>query len=189
MTASTSGIVTGMPRSTRLVTPCSRHAAGHDAGEVREVRLDVQADAVEGHPAPDPDADGGDLVLRGLALVGPAHPHADPVLPPLAADVEGIEGGDEPGLQGRHVAAQVRRAAAAGRASHRPPAGRGRDRCTARPAPSGGPGNGRARRGPRPGPRFRPCRAAGARRARPVSRACPAAIASARASMKATASS
>ena len=111
MAASTSSMVTGMPRSTRLVTPCSRHAAGHDAGKVREVRLDVQADAVEGHPAPDPDADGGDLVLRGLALVGPAHPHPDPVLPALAADVEGIEGGDEPGLQGRHVAAQVRRAA------------------------------------------------------------------------------
>ena len=111
MTASTSGMVTGMPRSTRLVTPCSRHAAGHDAGEMREVRLDVQADAVEGHPAADPDADGGDLVLRGLALVGAAHPDPDPVLPPLAADVEGIEGGDEPGLQGRHVAAQVRRAA------------------------------------------------------------------------------
>ena len=111
MAASTSSMVTGMPRSTRLVTPCSVTPQGTMPVEVREVRLDVQADAVEGHPAPDPDADGGDLVLRGLALVGPAHPHPDPVLPALAADVEGIEGGDDPGLQGRHVAAQVRRAA------------------------------------------------------------------------------
>ena len=61
------------------------HAAGHDAGEMGEVRLDVEADAVERHPAPDADADGGDLVLGGLRrLVGAADPDADPVLAPLA---------------------------------------------------------------------------------------------------------
>ena len=38
-------------------------AAGHDAGEMREVRLDVDRDAVERHPVAHADADGGDLVF------------------------------------------------------------------------------------------------------------------------------
>src|SRR5690606_30619502 len=38
-------------------------AAGHDAAEMRQVRLDVQRYAVETDPAAHLDADGGDLVL------------------------------------------------------------------------------------------------------------------------------
>ena len=67
MHRSTSGIVTGMPRSTRLVTPCRRTPQGTMPEKCAEVRLDVEADAVEGHPAADADADRGDLVLGGLA--------------------------------------------------------------------------------------------------------------------------
>src|SRR3546814_20551306 len=39
-------------------------AAGHDAVEMRQLRLDVQGDAVEGHPAPDTPAAGGDQIGR-----------------------------------------------------------------------------------------------------------------------------
>ena len=53
-------------------------AAGHDAVVVAEIGRDVERNAVEGHPARDPDADRRDLVLAARALVGPPHPDADP---------------------------------------------------------------------------------------------------------------
>ena len=70
------------------------HAARHDTGEVREVRIDVERDAVKAHPAPQADADRSDLVLRGravreLRLFRPDDPDADAVLAALAFDVEG----------------------------------------------------------------------------------------------------
>src|SRR3546814_16496170 len=72
-------------------------AAGHDAVEMRQLRLDVQGDAVEGHPAPDPHADGGALVLApGLVAVGAAHPDPDPAVATLAGDAEPVEGSDPP---------------------------------------------------------------------------------------------
>ena len=40
------------------------HPARNDPGIVLEIRIDVQADAVEGDPAADADADRRDLVLR-----------------------------------------------------------------------------------------------------------------------------
>lgn len=73
-------------------------AAGHDAGEMAQIRLDVEADAVERHPATDADADGCDLVLGAVALVRPAHPDADAVLALLAAQVEGGQRADDPAL-------------------------------------------------------------------------------------------
>ena len=86
-----------------------RHAARHDAGEMRQVRLDVERDAVQRHPLAHADADGGDLVLVAVALVRPAHPDADAVVAPLAAHVEGRKRADDPFLQrgdeGAHVAA------------------------------------------------------------------------------------
>src|SRR5690606_32766823 len=39
--------------------------AWHDTGEVLEVGLDIDGDAVEANPAPEPDADRGDFVLGG----------------------------------------------------------------------------------------------------------------------------
>ena len=38
-------------------------ATGHDRGKMRQLRLDVDRDAVERHPAPQPHADRGDLVV------------------------------------------------------------------------------------------------------------------------------
>ena len=78
-------------------------AAGHDAAEMRKVRLDVDRDAVERHPVAHADADGGDLVF---ALAAP-HPHAHPVLPPLALDVEGVQRVDHPLLEAGHEGAHV----------------------------------------------------------------------------------
>src|SRR5580704_4105422 len=47
-------------------------AAGHDAAEVLEVGLDVQANAMEGDPAADAHANGGDLVLTpGRSMLDP----------------------------------------------------------------------------------------------------------------------
>jgi hypothetical protein len=43
-------------------------AARHDAVEMGEVRLDIQRDAVERDPAPDADADRGDLILSAGAV-------------------------------------------------------------------------------------------------------------------------
>ncbi len=91
--------------------PVLAHPAGHDAGKVREVRLDVEADAVEAHPAAHPDADRRDLVLDARTLLRPPHPDADPVLAPLSAHVEGVQRRDQPRLQAGHVGAQVRAAA------------------------------------------------------------------------------
>ena len=62
---------------------------------------------MQADPALHPDADGGDLVLAAGALVGAAHPHADPVLPALAGDVEGGERADQPFLEVGHEAAHV----------------------------------------------------------------------------------
>src|SRR5262249_20078592 len=79
----------------------------HDAAEMAEVGIDIEADAMEADPALDPDADGRDLVLAALALVRPAHPDADPVLSALATDVEGRERADQPFLQVCHEPAHV----------------------------------------------------------------------------------
>ena len=83
---------------------------------MRQVRLDIERDAVERHPAPHPHADGGDLVFRHLAvparfLVGTRDPDADPVLADLAPDVEQRQRRDDPGLQRRDIGAHVLAAA------------------------------------------------------------------------------
>ena len=88
-----------------------RDAARHDAGEMRKLRIDVERDAVQADPALEPDADRGDLVFAARALLGPRHPHADAVLAPPGAHVEGAERADQPFLQRRHVAPHVGRAA------------------------------------------------------------------------------
>ena len=82
-------------------------AARHDAGEMRQVAIDIERDAVQADPALHPDADGGDLVLVAGTLVGPAHPDADAILAPLAGDVERRQGADDPFLQRGHEAADV----------------------------------------------------------------------------------
>src|SRR5882672_2974858 len=81
--------------------------ARHDAVEMGEVGIDVEADAVQADPALHSYADGRDLVLPVGALVGAAHPHADPVLAAFTADVEGRKGADKPFLQVGHESAHV----------------------------------------------------------------------------------
>ncbi len=76
-----------------------------------KLRLDVERKSVQRHPALDADADGRDLVLESVALVRPPHPHADAVVAPLAAHVEGGQRADDPFLDGGDEAAHVRRAA------------------------------------------------------------------------------
>ena len=83
------------------------HAAGNDGVEMAQIGLHIDGDAVERYPAPQPHADGGDLVLESLALVRPADPDADAILPPLAAHIEGRERPDDPFLEPRHIGAHV----------------------------------------------------------------------------------
>ena len=86
--------------------------ARHDAAEVLEVGLDVEADAVEAHPVAQPEADRGDLVLDIGATLRPAHPDADAIGPDLAGNVEPRQRGDQPRLQQRHEAADIATATA-----------------------------------------------------------------------------
>src|SRR6185295_18520835 len=78
---------------------------------MRQVRIDVERDAVQADPASQPDADRGDLVLMARAAFGPRDPHADTFLAPLPAHIEVRERADEPFLKRRNVAAYIRRAA------------------------------------------------------------------------------
>ena len=85
-----------------------------------EVRIDVQAHAMQAHPAPDADADAGDLRARDE--------DADLAGMTLALDAEMSEGRDQPVFEGGDEGPDVAAARWKGRASHRPRAGPGRDR-------------------------------------------------------------
>src|ERR1700712_2082097 len=80
---------------------------GHDRVEMGQIWRDVDGDAVQRHPALQPHTDGGDLVFKAHPLVRPAHPDADPVLPPSAPDREGRQGTDDPSLQPSHEGPNV----------------------------------------------------------------------------------
>ena len=79
--------------------------------KVREIRLDVDRDAVQRDPALQADPDCGDLVLVGRASFRPRHPDADTILAPFAADIEGGEGANRELLKAGHIGADVRTAA------------------------------------------------------------------------------
>ena len=77
------------------------HAAGRDAGKMRQIRRDIERDPVEAHPLPQAHADGGDLVFRHFAapsfgLLRPLDPDADAPGAPLARDAEIGERRDDP---------------------------------------------------------------------------------------------
>src|SRR5262245_18456844 len=72
-----------------------------------EIRLDIDRDTVEGHPALQPDPDRRDLVLESRSLIGPLDPNSNAVLAALAADVEGGEGADNPLLQRGDIGAHI----------------------------------------------------------------------------------
>ena len=84
-------------------------AARDDAGEMGEIGVDVQANAMEADPAPQLDADGGDLVLPGRPGLARTtlDPDADPPLAHVAVDAEPRQGVDDPGLQRHHEGANV----------------------------------------------------------------------------------
>ena len=86
--ASRSARVTGKSQIDQRCHAVPGNAAGHDAVVVREVRLDVDRDAVERHPVADAHTDGSDLVLARAAVgqgrfVGAGHPDADPAVAAL----------------------------------------------------------------------------------------------------------
>ena len=88
-------------------------AARDDAAVMVELRIDVECDAMIGHPAPHAHADRGDLFL---ASAGPRNPDADAAVAPLTADAELRERADHPLLEPVHVAAHI--AIAAGEIEH-----------------------------------------------------------------------
>src|SRR5262245_64794358 len=75
---------------------------------MREVRIHIEAHAVEAHPMPDADADARDLGL--------AYKDADLAFAALALDTDPRKCGDEPVLQRMHEGAHV--AAANGKVEH-----------------------------------------------------------------------
>ncbi len=89
-----------------------RDAAGHDAAEMVELRIDIQGEAVKADPFAQADADGGDLVLghravRQARALRPLHPDPDAILAPLALDVHVGQRADdhifERGDEGAHT--------------------------------------------------------------------------------------
>ena len=79
--------------------------AGHDAGEMLKGGVEIDGDAVEGHPLPDAHPDGGDLVLPPAAAIDP---DADPARAALAADIEAGQGRDDPFLEVADIGADIR---------------------------------------------------------------------------------
>src|SRR4051812_14385994 len=83
-------------------------AAGYDAAVMVEVGIDVQREAVIGHPAAHSHPDRGDLVLApALVRQAPGNPDADPSGAPLALDVEARQRRDDPLLKAPDMAAYV----------------------------------------------------------------------------------
>src|SRR5438128_2575211 len=82
-----------------------RDAARNDAAEMRQIRLDVQSDAVPAHPPGHAHPDGRDLRLAPGRPV--RHPDADAPLAPFAAYAEAAERADQPFLEPPDVAPHV----------------------------------------------------------------------------------
>ena len=103
-------------------------AAGHDAGEVRQVRIDVERDAVRLTQRL------SRMPMAAILSSWPAPRSGRATHTPTRSSrrsprtLKRGERPDQPLLQRRDEAAHVRPRAASGRASHRRPAGRGRDR-------------------------------------------------------------
>jgi hypothetical protein len=85
----------------------------NDPRKMRQIGINVQRNAVKADPAADPNADRGNFVFgndspRTLRFVGSPHPNAHPLVTPLAAHVEPMQGGDEPLFQGSNEGVQIR---------------------------------------------------------------------------------
>jgi len=71
-------------------------AAGDDSIEMAEVGIDIERDAMKGHPPANADADGGDLLFASGAAVDP---NPDASLATAAVDTEMRERADQPLFQ------------------------------------------------------------------------------------------
>src|SRR5438309_9727751 len=81
--------------------------AGDDAGKVAQLRIDVERNAMQAHPALEADTDGGDLVFVTDAALRPRDPDADAILAPLGAHIERRQRSNQPLLQCRNEAAHI----------------------------------------------------------------------------------
>src|SRR6516162_7656036 len=79
-------------------------AARDDAAVMVELGIDVECDAMIGHPAPHAHADRGDLFLT---TTGPRDPDTDAAVAPLTADVEMHERVDHPLFEPVDMAAHI----------------------------------------------------------------------------------
>src|SRR5690625_4567891 len=88
------------------------NAAGDDPIIMREIRFDIDRDAVKRHPTPHAHAYSGDLVLgrtsiRERRLVRTADPDPDPALAALSPNLEIRKRRHHPALQRGDIAAQI----------------------------------------------------------------------------------
>src|SRR3569833_3449498 len=79
------------------------HAAGHNAGEMRQVRVHIQRHAMQADPALDAHAQGGDLVFSDAAL----HPDSYAAGAALALDAQFGQSPDQPFLQIADIGAHI----------------------------------------------------------------------------------
>src|SRR5690554_5684614 len=86
-------------------------AAGHDAGKVIEIGIDVQAYAMKRHPFADAHTDGGNLVFGGETFFRAPYPDAHAAFTQFAFHVELCQRGDQPGFEVLHEGAHIRLAA------------------------------------------------------------------------------
>ena len=75
------------------------HTAWHDAGEVREVRVHVDRNAVQRHPLFHADTDGGNFVFVSFAFLRPPHPDANSIFAPLGTHAGGSQSPYDPFFQ------------------------------------------------------------------------------------------
>src|SRR5262245_19308857 len=81
--------------------------AWHNAGKMRQVRVDVERNAVQRHPLLHADTDSGNLVLAPFTLFGPPNPDPNSVVAPLAAHIECGKRADAPLLERGNEPADV----------------------------------------------------------------------------------
>ena len=96
---STSGMVTGSPRSARLVTPCSEMPQGTMPVKWRRSGSTLMLTPWKLTQRPHANSNCRDLVLDPGPFLGPRHPNADASRPHFALHVELRQPRDDPALQ------------------------------------------------------------------------------------------
>src|SRR5262249_46561239 len=78
---------------------CIGDPARYNSAEVSEVRIDVEREAMQRHPAFHANADRTDLVLMANPLFRAFDPHADAILPTPRADIQLGKRANDPFLE------------------------------------------------------------------------------------------